>query len=95
MPLSVRLDPELEARIDAHSKETGLPKSRIIARGVREYLDTHSGPALYELVLGVLWDSVAGTEGSAPAERAYSETRRKGYRAYAEKKHALRTGFRG
>ncbi len=95
MPLSVRLDPELEARIDAHSKETGLPKSRIIARGVREYLDTHSGPTLFELVLDVLGYSAAGTEGSAPAKRAHSETRRKDYRAYAEKKHAGRTGTRG
>jgi predicted transcriptional regulator len=93
MPLSVRLDPELEARIDAHSKETGLTKSRIIAYGVREYLDTHTGPTLYDIALGILTDSEVGA--TAPAKRAHSETHRKDYRAYTKKKHAHRTGARG
>jgi predicted DNA-binding protein len=93
MPLSVRLDPELEARIDAHSKETGLTKSRIIAHGVREYLDTHTGPTLYEIALDVLADSAAGA--LAPTKRSHSETRRKDYRAHIKKKHAHRTGARG
>lgn len=95
MPLSVRLDPELEARIDAHSRETGLPKSRIIARGVREYLDTHAGPSLYELALAVLGDSDASGLRLKTAKPAPSETRRENYRAYVKKKHARRTGTRG
>lgn len=94
MPLSVRLDPELEARIDAHSKETGLPKSRIIARGVREYLDNHTGPTLYEIALDVLGNSGVGAKAS-PAKGTHSETRRRDYRVYAKKKHARRTGTRG
>jgi predicted DNA-binding protein len=95
MPLSVRLAPELEARIDAHSKETGLSKSRIIARGVQEYLDMNTGPSLYELALDVLGDSGVGRKISAPLKRAHSQTRRKDYRAYIKKKHAGRTGARG
>lgn len=95
MPLSVRLDPELEARIDAHSKETGLPKSRIIARGVREYLDMHTGPTLYELALEVLGNSDTSRVSPAPAKGTQSETHRKEYRAYAKNKHAHRTGTRG
>lgn len=93
MPLSVRLDPELEARIDAHSKETGLSKSRIIARGVREYLDSHTGPTLYEIALEVLGNSGVGAKVS-PAKGTHSETRRQDYPVYVKKKHARRTGAR-
>ena len=95
MPLSVRLDPELESRIDAHSKETGLPKSRIIARGVSEYLDMHTGPTLYELALDILKNPAAGAKIAASIKRTHSETRRKDYRTYTKKKHADRTGNRG
>jgi predicted DNA-binding protein len=95
MPLSVRLDPELEARINAHSKETGLTKSRIIARGLSEYLDTHAGPTLYELARDILNVTDNSAETSAPPKRTHSETRRKDYRAYIKKKHAGRTGTRG
>lgn len=95
MPLSVRLDPELESRINAHSKETGLPKSRIIARGVSEYLDMHTGPTLYELALDILKIPAAGAKITASIKRTHSETRRKDYRTYTKKKHADRTGTRG
>ena len=95
MPLSVRLDSELEARINAHSKETGLPKSRIIARGVREYLDLHTGPTLYELALDVLGNSDVGAKKTIRAKRVPSQTRQQDYRAYTKKKHASRTGSRG
>lgn len=95
MPLSVRLDPELEVRINAHSKETGLPKSRIIARGVREYLDMHSGPTLYELALDVLGNSDVVVKKIVRAKRIPSQTRQQDYRTYTKKKHASRTGSRG
>ncbi len=94
MPLSVRLAPELESRIDAHSKETGLPKSRIIARGVSEYLDMHTGPTLYELALDILKIPAVDAKTAASAKRSHSESRRKDYRTYTKKKHADRTGSR-
>lgn len=97
MPLSIRLAPELEARIDAHSKETGLSKSRIIARGLQEYLDVNTGPSLYELALDVLGESNVSAKISAQPKpkSTHSETRRRDYRAYTKKKHASRTGARG
>jgi predicted DNA-binding protein len=93
MPLSVRLDPELEARIDAHSKETGLSKSKIITRGVQEYLEVSTGTTLYQLAIDVLKKSNAAGKESGLTK--HSETRRKDYRAHIKKKHAGRTGTRG
>lgn len=95
MPLSIRLVPELEARIDAHSKETGLSKSRIIARGVQEYLDMNAGPSLYDLAMDILGASENGSKRGVAAKHSYSQTRRKDYRTYIKKKHAGRTGARG
>ena len=95
MPLSVRLDPELEARIDAHSKQTGLSKSRIITRGVQEYLEVNAGTTLYQLAIDVLENSNVAGKQSGLTKHTHSETRRKDYRAYIKKKHAGRTGTRG
>ncbi len=95
MPLSIRLTPELEARIDAHSRETGLSKSRIIASGVQEYLDVNTGPSLYDLAMEVLGEAAKATKRGTAKKNNHSETRREEYRTYIKKKHAGRTGARG
>ena len=81
MPLSVRLDPDLEARVIAYCRATGVSKSRVVQQGLADYLDTHAAPTLHELGKD-LFPARKGGTGTA------SETRAKRYRDYVRAKRA-------
>lgn len=87
MPLSLRLDAELEARIQAYCEQTGLSKTRLISLGVRNYLETHASPTLFELASDLL-PSAGGTMTRK------SEMRRELYRRQVARKHARRSNPR-
>jgi predicted DNA-binding protein len=87
MPLSLRLDPELESRINAYCAQTGMSKSKLISLGVKDYLDTHATPTLYELAKDLLPEPKAGASDK-------SETRASRYRDYVKRKHAARSSAR-
>lgn len=83
MPLSLRLDPQLEARINEYCRRTGLSKSRLITLGLEEYLDAKTTPTLFELGKGLFAE-----EGSGSGNK--SETRGRRYRGYVRAKRARR-----
>ncbi len=87
MPLSLRLAPELEARIAAYCEQTGLSKSKVISLGIKDYLDSHAAPTLYDLARDLLPDPVVPATNN-------SENRRKYYRKYVKEKHARRASTR-
>lgn len=80
MPLSLRLKPELEQRIAEYCARTGMSKSALIARGVREFLDAHASPTAYELGRDV-FEKIGSGNGDA------SRTIRERFRAYAKARH--------
>lgn len=81
MPLSLRLQPELEQRIAEYCARTGMSKSAVIARGVREFLDAHALPTPYELGKDVFEQTGSG-KGEA------SRTVRERFGVYARARHA-------
>ena len=83
MPLSVRLDKELESRINEYCRQTGASKSHVVQQGVAEYLDAHALPTLHDMGKGLF---AAGGDSRGDA----SETRAKRYRDYVRAKRAGR-----
>lgn len=51
MPLSVRLDPELEASLQARARRERQSKSALIQRALREFLEPRLDPALAKSAL--------------------------------------------
>lgn len=80
MPLSLRLRPELEQRIAEYCARTGMSKSAVIARGVREFLDAHASPTPYELGKDVFEQTGSGKGDS-------SRMVRQRFRDYAKARH--------
>ncbi len=83
MPLSVRLDADLESRINEYCRQTGVSKSRVGKQGVAEYLDAHALPTLHDMGKD-LFPAGGNSRGDA------SETRAKRYRDYVRAKRAGR-----
>ena len=83
MPLSVRLDDELESRLNQYCRQTGVSKSHVLQQGVSEYLDTHALPTLYDMGKD-LFPAGGNSRGDA------SETRARRYREYVRAKRAGR-----
>ncbi len=83
MPLSVRLDADLESRINEYCRQTGVSKSRVVKQGVAEYLDAHALPTLHDMGKD-LFPAGGNSRGDA------SETRAKRYREYVRAKRAGR-----
>ena len=88
MPISLRLKPELEARIAEYCERTGLSKSAVIMRGISEFLDAHATPSAYDLYLKHAPD-VTMVLRSVPEVTKPAHER---YRAHVKAKHARRTG---
>jgi RHH-type transcriptional regulator, rel operon repressor / antitoxin RelB len=88
MPLSLRLDPQLEKRIESYSRETGLTKTYIVSESLREYFVVKASPNLYDLAKDLI------EPPAATGNDDKSETRRKRYREYVKAKHARRTSAR-
>lgn len=83
MPLSLRLDPQLEARVNEYCRRTGLSKSKLISLGLHAYLDAHAAPTLHELGED-LFPQPGNGSGDA------SETRGSRYRRYVREKRTRR-----
>jgi predicted DNA-binding protein len=88
MPLSLRLDPALEARIESYSRQTGFTKTYIVSESLRDYLAVNAAPSLYDLAKDLL------EEKPGAGERDKSETRQQAYRDYVKDKHARRASAR-
>jgi len=80
MPLSLRLRPDLEQRIAEYCARTGMSKSAVIVRGVREFLDAQASPTPYELGKDVFELTGSGKGDSA-------RTVRQRFRSYAKARH--------
>jgi hypothetical protein len=83
MPLSVRLNEELESRINEYCRQTGVSKSHVVQQGVAEYLDAHALPTLHEMGKD-LFPTGGNRRGDA------SETHARRYREYVRAKRAGR-----
>ena len=83
MPLSVRLDEELESRLNQYCRQTGVSKSHVLQQGVAEYLDAHALPTLHDMGKDLF---PAGGNGRGDA----SETHARRYREYVRAKRAGR-----
>jgi hypothetical protein len=64
-----------------------MTKSKLISLGIKDYLDAHAAPTLYELAEDLL-------PRPAAAASDKSETRGRRYRDYVKGKHAARSGAR-
>lgn len=83
MPISVRLDAELESRINEYCRQTGASKSHVVQQGVANYLDAHALPTLHDLGRDLF---PAGGNSSGHASEAHA----KRYREYVRAKRAGR-----
>ena len=81
MPLSVRLDRELEARVTDYCRKAGVSKTHLVQQGLIDYLDSHALPTLHDLGKD-LFPAGKGGRGNA------SETRARRYRQYVRAKRA-------
>ena len=70
MVLTVRLEPELEARIDQISRRKGVSRSEWVRQALKTQLATEAHPSAYELYLKVMHDSGlnGGDEEGGPAD---------------------------
>ena len=83
MPLSVRLDHELESRLDQYCRQTGVSKSQVLQQGVAEYLDAHALPTLHDIGKDLF-------PARGNSRRDASETHARRYREYVRAKRAGR-----
>ena len=83
MPLSLRLDPQLEARLEEHCRRTGLSKSRLISLGLSAFLEAHPALTLHDL-----GEDLFPVPGTGKGNR--SETRGRRYREHVRAKRARR-----
>jgi hypothetical protein len=80
-PLSVRLEPGLEAALDAYCARAGITRSHAVQEGLAQYLVTRQGPTLSSLAEGVL-PPISAVE-TEPAPRTARQLR---YREYVREK---------
>jgi Arc/MetJ-type ribon-helix-helix transcriptional regulator len=70
MVLTVRLEPELEARIDQVSRRKGVSKSEWVRQALKTQLESEAHPSAYELYLKVIQESGlnGGDEEAGPSD---------------------------
>ena len=87
MVLTVRLEPELEARIDQVSRRKGVSKSEWVRQALKTQLESEAQPSAYELYLKVLEE--AGLDGAAESagRTDLSANHRKIFREKLRAKH--------
>lgn len=81
IPLSVRLDPELEAALRRHCQASGVTRSDVVKQSLARYLVSEAGPTLGSLAEAVLPPITKTME--SPAARA---SRQKRFREYVREK---------
>jgi hypothetical protein len=78
-PISVRLDPALEAALDDYCARSGVTRSHAVHEGLAQYLVSRQGPTLSSLAEAIL--PPLNTSGSTPRP-----ARQQRYREYVREK---------
>lgn len=65
-PLSVRLDPGLEAALDDYCARAGVTRSYAVQEGIAEYLASRQGPTLSSLAEAILTPLPARQPSGSP-----------------------------
>jgi Arc/MetJ-type ribon-helix-helix transcriptional regulator len=85
MVLTVRLEPELEARIDQVSRRKGVSKSEWVRQALKTQLESEARPSAYELYLKVIQEAglneTPGESGPSDLSARHREMLRKKLRA--------------
>ena len=87
MVLTVRLEPELEARIDQVSRRKGVSKSEWVRQALKTQLESEGSPSAYELYLKVMQEAALSGAEKKGGPTGLSERHREIFRKKLRAKH--------
>ena len=90
MPISLRLPSEIESQVAGFSARSGLSKSALIVRSIREFLARHAQPTSLQIFEEAMRDSRGG-QGDARREAAERRPHKLKLRAAIHRKHVRRS----
>jgi predicted transcriptional regulator len=87
MVLTVRLEPEMEARIDQISRHKGISKSEWVRRAVKTQLESEAQPSAYDLYIKVMQEAGLDDTADQAIRTDLSSNHRKIFREKLRAKH--------
>ena len=87
MVLTVRLEPELEARIAQISRHKGISKSEWVRRAVKTQLESEAQPSAYDLYIKVMQEAGLDITANRAIRTELSASHRKIFRDKLRAKH--------